>query len=34
MRIAGVILWIIGIVLLAVGGYMLVREKLYEAFGA
>ena len=29
MRIAGVILWIIGVVLLAVGGYMLVKEKLF-----
>lgn len=29
MKIAGVILWIIGIALLAVGGYMLAKEKLF-----
>ncbi len=29
MKITGVILWIIGVVLLAVGGYMLVKEKLF-----
>ncbi|MFZ1040522.1 MAG: DUF3592 domain-containing protein [Anaerolineales bacterium] len=29
MKIAGVILWIIGVVLLAVGGYLLVKEKLF-----
>ncbi|MGA7193100.1 MAG: DUF3592 domain-containing protein [Anaerolineales bacterium] len=29
MKIAGVILWIIGVALLAVGGYMLVKEKLF-----
>ena len=29
MKSAGVILWIIGIVLLGVGGYMLIQEKLF-----
>ena len=29
MKIAGIILWIIAVVLLAVGGYMLVKEKLF-----
>jgi len=29
MRVAGVILWIIGVLLLAVGGFMLVKEKLF-----
>ena len=29
MKIAGIILWIIAVVLLAAGGYMLVKEKLF-----
>ena len=29
MKITGIIFWVIGIVLLAVGAYMLVREKLF-----
>ncbi|MCL4529104.1 MAG: DUF3592 domain-containing protein [Chloroflexi bacterium] len=30
MKITGIILWIIGVVILAVGGYLLVRERLFQ----